>query len=72
MPKAKAILVSFTAERLQALDDRSARQYRDRTGILLTDTSKGNHVCVEFPPDGERKPVRLERVPREYLRVVDA
>lgn len=64
------MLVSFTAERLGALDDTSARQFRGRVGQVLTPAPKGTHVRVEFPADGTRRPLRLERVPLEFVEIV--
>jgi hypothetical protein len=71
MPNEKTpLLVSFTAGRLRALDDTSAKQFQGRVGQVLTPVPNGAHVCVEFPADGTRRPVRLERVPLEFLKVV--
>jgi hypothetical protein len=67
--KKTQILVSFTAERLRALDDASARQFQGRVGQVLTPALQNTHVSVEFPADGVRRPVRLERVPLEYLHI---
>jgi hypothetical protein len=71
MPNGKTLmLVSFTAERLRALDDASAMHFRGRVGHILTPARKGPHVRVEFPADGARRPIRLERVPLEFLEIV--
>lgn len=63
-------LVSFTSERLRALDDTSMKQFQGRVGQVLTTVPTDAHVCVEFPADGTRRPVRLERVSLEFLQVV--
>jgi hypothetical protein len=62
--------VSFTARRLSELDERSARRFRNRVGLVVAQTSRATHVSVEFPADGERRPERLEKVPVEYLELV--
>lgn len=68
----KKVSVTFTAARLSALDDRSASRFRGRVGQVIAHEPTGKHVSVEFPVDGERRPERLERVPLEYLEVVQA
>jgi hypothetical protein len=66
----KGMFVRLTASRLSALDDHSASRFRGRIGQVVAHTPKASHACVEFPPDGERRPERLDRVPLEFLEVV--
>lgn len=62
--------VCFTAARIAQLDDASARQYRGRTGDVVEFRKGARHVTVEFGPDGQRRPVRLQAVLIEYLEIV--
>jgi hypothetical protein len=65
----KGMFVRLTAARLFQLDSESASRYRGRIGQVVEHTARASHACIEFPPDGDRRPERLDRVPLEFLEV---
>jgi len=64
--------VKLTDERIQQLDSRSAKRYRERVGTVVGYRPGAKGPLVEFDADGERRSEILQDVAPAYLTVLPA